>query len=69
MKNKSLYVLHDPSIKNEGGDTCAMLWIVFVRTLPPQKIRHDASIRDKYGETCADIWKKCVGKPVPPELL
>lgn len=47
-------LIHNPSIKDVCGETCAMKWIEHVKTLPPPEL----TLRNEYGYTCAMIWNE-----------
>ena len=61
-------LLHDPSLQDNKGETCAMYWIQYRYSLPPKEILHDPSLQDKQGKTCATHWAICMKTEPPPEL-
>ena len=46
----------DPETKDKYGMTIPMLWIIYVKTEPPEWMKHDPTIQDDYGVTLAMIW-------------
>ena len=58
-------ILHDPSMHTYNGDTCAMIWIDVIKSLPPSELIHNPHLKNDRHETCATIWKKRCQTPVP----
>lgn len=59
---------HDASIQEEGGYTCAMLWINWCKTLPPKQLIHDLKLTNNIGQTLSDLWIHSVNNNVPDAL-
>lgn len=51
---------HDSSIQDKKGRTCAMYWIQYVRTEPPEWMHHSCLIKDSRNRTCLKYWTEYV---------
>ena len=60
---------HDPLLMNYDGNTAFMLWIIHVRSVPPDWMLHDLTIKNEMNISPVSLWFHYCVQSFPASLI